>query len=396
MCDTYLALGNSTLDGSIIFGKNSDRTISEPQLITSKSRMNYPKGKELKCTYISIPQVLETNAVILSQPFWIWGAEMGANEHGVVIGNEAVRSKEPYKDQGLLGMDLLRLGLERGKTAEESLNVIIELLEKYGQGGTHLQSGLNYHNSMIVADCNEGFLIETAGEWWVVEIIDRFRSVSNDLSIRGTGDLRRSGIIQHAIEKGYCKDDKDFDFALTFSSSLPFPSYSNYSHQRLSEKQREITPSIMMSFLREHDEKICRHQRKDLTAGSQVSSIRKEDETSIHWFTGSCLPCLSTFKPYMFPIESQISFEPKPYSDIDDKWFWKKHLEFIKPYIKKPNKENPERESYRKKLREEEQDIIIKVNEIISKKKTLTEFEFNNQISFLNKEAWKKSEKLIT
>lgn len=50
----------------------------------------------------------------------MFGAEMGANEYGVVIGNEAVFSKDDYpsmnargKNNGLLGMDLLRLGLVR-------------------------------------------------------------------------------------------------------------------------------------------------------------------------------------------------------------------------------------------------------------------------------------------
>ena len=41
----------------------------------------------------------------------MWGAEMGANEHGVCIGNEAVSTKlesdEDLKEK-LLGMDLVR------------------------------------------------------------------------------------------------------------------------------------------------------------------------------------------------------------------------------------------------------------------------------------------------
>lgn len=65
----------------------------------------------LQCTYIEVEQVPKTHAVILSRPSWLWGAEMGANEHGVCIGNEAVWTKEPVGEgEALLGMDLLRWG----------------------------------------------------------------------------------------------------------------------------------------------------------------------------------------------------------------------------------------------------------------------------------------------
>ena len=75
---------------------------------------HHAKGETVQCTYLQIPQARQTSAVILSKPRWMWGAEMGANEHGVVLGNEAVWTTQPYAETGLLGMDLVRLGLERG------------------------------------------------------------------------------------------------------------------------------------------------------------------------------------------------------------------------------------------------------------------------------------------
>lgn len=80
----------------------NDKTLSE----WTPSLLPY-----LQCTYIEVEQVSRTHAVILSRPSWLWGAEMGANEHGVCIGNEAVWTKEPVGEgEALLGMDLLRCG----------------------------------------------------------------------------------------------------------------------------------------------------------------------------------------------------------------------------------------------------------------------------------------------
>jgi len=80
MCDTFgIKMSWSGTDGSI-FGKNSDREPDETQLIVSYPACIDNSDEYLDCTYIKIPQAKRTNAVLLSKPFWIWGAEMGVNE----------------------------------------------------------------------------------------------------------------------------------------------------------------------------------------------------------------------------------------------------------------------------------------------------------------------------
>jgi len=120
MCDMVVVMPEASADSVVLFGKNSDRPPNEAQVVEYVPSKIHNE-KRVKCTHISIPQVEETLAMYISRPFCMWGAEMGANEKGVVIGNEAVFSKQEVLETGLLGMDILRLGLERGRTAEEDL-----------------------------------------------------------------------------------------------------------------------------------------------------------------------------------------------------------------------------------------------------------------------------------
>ena len=182
MCDTLVSL----TDDGVLFAKNSDRDPNEAQVLEWLPAATHPAGTDVACTWLSVPQVERTHAVLLSRPWWMWGAEMGANEHGVVIGNEAVFTDQPYAESGLLGMDLLRLALERASSADEAVSVIVELLERYGQGGacSHERPGFTYHNSFLVADPSGAIVLETAGREWATEQVDGpGRSISNGLTI---------------------------------------------------------------------------------------------------------------------------------------------------------------------------------------------------------------------
>ena len=90
MCDTMVAMSDVSRDGRIYFAKNSDRQPNEPHIMIQVPRRKYPAGTKVRCTYIEIEQVEETYAVMLLKPSWIWGCEMGCNEFGLNIGNEAV------------------------------------------------------------------------------------------------------------------------------------------------------------------------------------------------------------------------------------------------------------------------------------------------------------------
>lgn len=81
---------NATLDNSIIFAKLSDREVNEAQGLRFIPGQKHSKGSTVKCTFMEIPQVEETYSILVSCPFWMWGAEMGVNQFGVCIGNEAI------------------------------------------------------------------------------------------------------------------------------------------------------------------------------------------------------------------------------------------------------------------------------------------------------------------
>ena len=108
VCDTSVVVGSASADGSVIFAKNSDRPANECQPLRYYPRQSYPARARVRCTHREIPQTSETLAVLGSQPWWMWGFEIGVNEAGVAIGNEAVYGREGYADDGLLGMEIGR------------------------------------------------------------------------------------------------------------------------------------------------------------------------------------------------------------------------------------------------------------------------------------------------
>lgn len=349
MCDTFVALGNSTTDGAILFGKNSDREPNEAHEILIVPAADHPEDSMVQCTYIRIPQVRHTYAVLLAKPFWIWGAEMGMNEHGVAIGNEAIFTRVPYETQpGLIGMDFLRLALERAATAWEALYVITHLLEQFGQGGScGFTHPFYYHNSYLIADQKDAWVLETAGKQWVAEKVKDIRSISNAATIGATWDLSSDDLVAYAVDRGWCRNRKEFHFARVYSDFL----YTTLSDARrrqvcttrmLKAERKALGLRDAMRILRAHgpDHKpvrshdrsllgatVCMHAgagpiRNSQSVGSMVAHIQDGLQTA--WLTATSAPCTSIYKPVWldagFPLK-----EPGLTGQFDPSCLWWRH-----------------------------------------------------------------------
>ncbi len=347
MCDTVVATGDVTADGLTLFGKNSDRDLNESQFMELVPAQTHAPGSRLKCTYIEIPQVERTNAVLLSRPFWMWGAEIGANEHGVTIGNEAVFSKIPaQKEPALLGMDLLRLALERAATARAAVNVITSLLEQYGQGGgCSFFHGMYYHNSFLIADPKDAWVLETVDRHWAAKQVHGIYAISNVLTLGNDFDLASPDLVSFAVEKGWCKGRQDFDFSRCYSDML----YTGFSDSRarrscslknLTAHTGKLTIEHVLANLRDHGDatdswrpddgitgaNVCMHASWGPIRISQSTAsmaARLDPRLPAYFVTGTSASCTSTFKPiWMDSGLPDLGPEPTQFYDANT-LFWR-------------------------------------------------------------------------
>ncbi|MBN1614886.1 MAG: C69 family dipeptidase [Deltaproteobacteria bacterium] len=351
MCDTFVATPDYTASGSMILGKNSDREPNEAQTILRIPAADHEE-KTLKATFIAIPQVRHTFEVLLSKPFQMWGAEMGANEHGLMIGNEAVftRVKFSKKNDGLTGMDLLRLALERADCAARALETITSLLETCGQDacGGYENRSLYYHNSFIIADKKEAYVLETAGRQWAALKAKGFRSISNGLTIEEEFDLSSPDCIDYARRQGWLKPHETFSFRRSYTDRF-FTFFSKCALRRArttllgGNRAGAFTAETAMDILRTEGDpldkrpfhparsdmgSVCLHATGPVTPsqtnGSLVGEVRTEG-SSTFWLTGTSIPSTAPFIPFSLPGRAPLQGKFEEPSGRADGSLWWQH-----------------------------------------------------------------------
>lgn len=346
MCDIILAPPTSTAGQLMLFGKNSDRQRNEAHVLEHVPGADHGADDVVKCTYVTLPQSRRTYTVLLCRPFWMWGAEMGANEHGVVIGNEAVHGRSQAQEtEALLGDDLIRLALERARTAAEAVELITSLLERYGQGGNngHLRKSY-FNNAFMIADAREAFVLETVGKEWLLERVSGVRSMSNRYSIEHAAKVS-AGLGTLIRDAGWSTEPEP-----NYADVIANPDREHIGH---AAARRQCTTSLLkardprlevadlMAILRDHGvgdghhpqwrpecalrRTVCMHAGEHCpgqTTGAMVAELHGKD--AVHWVTGTAAPCTSIFKPVLMdaPLPKH---GPLPDDRFDPRTLWWRH-----------------------------------------------------------------------
>ncbi len=320
-CDTMVALAPATRDGVTLFAKNSDRPPRECQRIVQWPAARHAAGARVRCQYVDLPQPSQTHAVIGSQPYWLWGFEHGVNEHRVAIGNETVFARESLPAVGLTGMDLVRLGLERARTADQALEVMTSLIEAHGQGGSgHVHLDWPYHNAFIVADPHAAWVLETSARHWAAWPVADVANVSNGLAL-GTAWTRGSAdLTAFAVAQGWWPADAGrVDFAAAYADETGVPPNQCVERRRraavcLAEGRGQLTPAVLRTVLRDHYDagtvhrprpfddpyyfSICMHADPlDNTTASIVAPLPAASDAVAAVAVGLGSPCVGAFLP---------------------------------------------------------------------------------------------------
>jgi secernin len=308
--------------GRTIFGKNSDRPIGEPQVVERYATR--PSGGELRTQYLSIPDT-GAYAVVGSRPDWLWGFEHGVNEHRVAIGNERVWTVDDaaLAPPALIGMDLVRLGLERARTADQAVDVIADLLRLHGQGG--IADAIDeeaYFSSFLIADPSQAWIMETSGRTWAAKPLDGGGAISNRISLSDDWE-RASDDIASGTDFDVVRDQSAWAAIADIRLACTLPAATATSGAGAIE-----SPADMAALLRHHGERpwgrpgddpsdvsplphpqlgpnaegvtVCMHVRGyQATAASMIAELPVDPDEAARAWVALGSPCASVYVPIL-------------------------------------------------------------------------------------------------
>ncbi len=337
-CDTMVALGDCTASGNTLFAKNSDRPVREAQPLELHARAHHAPGADAGCQFVRVPQAPTTWRHVGSRLHWDHGYEQGLNEHQVAIGNEYLPTTVKAADSPkLVGGEVIRLGLERGTTAREAVDVMTAHITEYGQGKFANDAGvIQGDNAYMVVDPREAFVIEAAGHDWAVKEVSQTASISN------IGSIRNDWISTSKAAQG-----EVFDLAAAFTDGAQNPNAVRRQCRTdalLRNRRGAIDARTMISILSDHwldddvnsdinpfpgdRRSVCMHpigDNRQSTAASLIADLCTDGTRLPVCWCGLYSPCMTLFLPVFLEGELPAQLAIGGEQRTDDSPWWMFH-----------------------------------------------------------------------
>jgi secernin len=340
--DMVVALSRSTRDGSTLFGHNGSRPVGEGQALVRVSGRAFERGETVRTKYLILPQAARTHTVLAEQPAGAWGYLHGVNHHGVTAGSTPIRTKLCADSPSLTGPDLVRLVLERAATALQAVDVLTDLVMRYGQGGFAGCAAEDDHdNAFLVADCREAFVVDACGPHWGLQRVGEVRAVTDVCRLRQDWDRLSRGLSDLAIKSGWWPaDGSKLDFAGAVGPAGVDSATGLRRWARatllLEERNGQIDVSYLRRLLSDHHEgmgskpspeTLCRHPSGpagECTAASLVIHLG-EGEAPVAW-CGFGLPCRTVYFPFFLDGSLPEEFQADGRRGGCEVWRWMEAL----------------------------------------------------------------------
>jgi hypothetical protein len=340
--DAVVARGPATVDGQTFFGQNLHGPNQVSAQICLKPGRDFAPGELCGIPDLVVPQVRHTQTVLGLQAQNSSGYRAGLNSARVAAGCLPLEVRLRGNQPGLTGPDLVRLVLERSRSAHQGMEVLVALLDRFGQGSAtddDYTSGCDH--AFLIADPRETIWIETAGKHWVAQEIGAVRALASSRTIRQDWDRISPALSDFVIGAGaWPADGSKIDFVDAIGDA---PEQHPRAFKRwgramllLEEQNGHIDSAVVRRLLRDHGEDneglwmpsidqtsrgACRHAGMLAGSATQASFIATLTEHSVAapvaWVAFGP-PCRSVYFPFVVTNrlpESLTSSGPESLAD---------------------------------------------------------------------------------
>ncbi len=349
-CDMIVALGQATVNGHTLFGLNSHRPPRQSQALRRLPGRAFALGETVRTQHLVLPQARHTFTVLGSQPWQTWGYQHGLNEHQVAIGCGSWQSKLECDQPGLSGPELVRLTLERSRSACQALDLLTDLIARHGQGRFPSCPAETSDHVFLIADPQEAFAVEAAGSFWALHKCQDIRAMSDLGLVRQDWQRLAPGLAKRVISSGWWGDDGS---KLDFAGSLHVPvagdtlAWKRWGRatRLLEEQNGHIDAHFVRRVLRDHFEgtatevdpldpaegilPLCQHggrSRWTTVASCGAELIGRPDQAALAWCAFGP-PCCSVFFPIFLDGELPEAFvQGDAVCSPDSLWWRFQHL----------------------------------------------------------------------